>query len=108
MKIPKKFLVKGSEEYMHPCPASGFLTLHENCGMYEIFQSRGWKDDELQLFLLDYQGGAYGPCMIDWQKELLEDHPPEQEAWGDWQRASGWSRSSRRMWNEVRNWRRSS
>ncbi|MCB1186910.1 hypothetical protein KDL29_07055 [bacterium] len=90
MKIPRQFLVKDSKENLHPCPACGFNTLEEICGSFEICRICGWENDPVQLFQLDYRGGANSSSMIEWQQELICDHPADQKAWGEWLRASDW------------------
>ncbi|MCB1186902.1 hypothetical protein KDL29_07015 [bacterium] len=79
-------------ERRFPCPACGFITLSEGGGgTYEICSLCFWEDDSVQLDDPCHCGGANGPSLLEWQREVVLPQCPESVLrFRGFDRAEGW------------------
>ncbi|MEA3379249.1 MAG: CPCC family cysteine-rich protein [Pseudomonadota bacterium] len=77
-----------SDQYY--CPCCGYKGLDEEPpGSFDICDICGWEDDYVQFNDHDYEGGANGLSLRQWQHDFIKDliesgEVPEEERNPDW------------------------
>lgn len=83
--------MKVMKENLYPCPSCGFLVFEEPTGSYDICEICGWEDDDAQLKYPTMKVGANnGESLLDCQKEILKEIPPEIKEHNGVRRCSNW------------------